>query len=108
MGGDRRECQIVRPAPWSPRQSCEAGTGPEWLEKKDAQRFPTVSASRKPTPAKRQAFQVLGWCSKVLPRLKGFLDWLFIKIFHSAVLQFPGLLKAFLLGSVTWRHAVRK
>ena len=33
-----------------PRQNCEAGTGPEWLGKKNAQRFPTVSASRKPTP----------------------------------------------------------
>lgn len=61
MGGDREErmsgCRITTVVP---RQSCEAGTGPEWLRKKDAQRFPTISASRKPTPAKGQAFPGAG------------------------------------------------
>lgn len=61
MGGDREErMSDCKASTVVPRQSCEAGTGPEWLEKKDAQRFPTVSASRKPTPAKRQAFPGAG------------------------------------------------
>jgi len=69
MGGDREERMSgCRTTTVVPRQSCEAGTGPGWLGKKDAQRFPTVSASRKPTPAKGQAFPGAGaGVPKVLP-----------------------------------------
>lgn len=98
VGTGRRECQIVGPAPWSPGRAARLGQGLNGWGRRMPRGFLSYLQVGNPLQPRDMPFQVLGLVFQRCFQAEGIPGWLFIKIFHSAVLRFPGLLKAFLFG----------
>lgn len=98
VGIGRRGCQVVGPPLWSPGRAVRLGQGLDGWGRRMPRGFLPYLQVGNPLQPRDRPFQVLALVFQRCFQAEGIPGLLFIKIFHSSILQFPCFLKAFLFG----------